>query len=135
MSIVYSDTQDDWSNQYKSKEDAATMVLEIMDDEEFQKCKTVEIYQGEMSRQVITDFFDITRIIETISDAAYENCDDYLEEYLTDIGNEDIVLLKTLVESQLIKWANETGNQPNTYKVKDVRPVCFNVSELKKELL
>ena len=107
----------DYSCEYDSVEEAlAAAKLDAKNADEFKDAKVV--YIGRVYKFVPE--IDAWSIIERLQDDADDEAYEASEDYLQDVSDEEANKLEAMLTETFNKWAQETGNEPTFFVVKDI---------------
>ena len=84
-----------------------------------------EIFQGESEHPKVSDFFDADSLIERIQENAYDNHDEYAEDYLEDVTKSQ----KEDLEKLICDWFEKNDLTPRFYRVINVEKIKVEVTE------
>lgn len=122
---------DIWNDNYEfnSKEEAITYgkenfhaIVEEETGEIFNHNLHYEnFYVGKVER--FAPSVDTDRVLEDISENAYDELGEVAEEYLYIVNKEEFKLLENKLNKVLNEWLDETNNHPTFYNVVDIEKV------------
>lgn len=78
-------------------------------------------YVGKIDRYVPS--VDVDRVIENITENAYDEVGEFAEDYLDNVSKEEYGFLEEKMNEVLHKWLDETKNHPTFWKIVGVEKV------------
>lgn len=69
------------------------------------------------------------RVIDQVTEDAYELCGDIADRWLSSISKEDELKLGEMLTDVFKKWLEDTRNEPNFYTIANVKDVKLNESD------
>lgn len=85
-----------------------------------------DIYVGEIGKKTIGEYLTnehVERLLDSIADAAGEECGEVVESWLANVSTGALSNLKGRIQVALEEWATKTGHQPEFYHVENVEQV------------
>lgn len=117
---VYSFNNED----YLSVEDFEDQLLEMCQDSETPKNGDMEIYKAEKVTYMHSSFINANSILETISQNAYDEADDYAESYCNKLDYMQDIKVKELKEL-INNFLDSAIGKPNFFTVKNVVKIKY----------
>lgn len=115
---AYSFDNEHYFGQYDSIRIALRLAKEdIKYNDELKNIKT--IYIGRVYKY--EPYVDAVRVIEWVQQDAYDEADEYTEDYLDNVKKEELQKLEAMLTETFNKWAKETGNEPNFFTVEEIQ--------------
>lgn len=103
---------------FYSLEDILTIINDLT--LEAKQSENAYIYIGSKIERYHKDYFDIDNLFESITDAAYDNADEYASNYINNfesMKDED----KEKISSLILKVLNENIPQPDFFGVENIK--------------
>lgn len=107
--IVYSTNQENYTN------DIDWILCQLEEDSEINT-----IYVAERVDVLHKDIFNVNRLIENLEDDAYDLCDDWSFNYLSEFKDTN---KKQEFQDLILNWMNNNLSQPNWFTVKKEKEI------------
>ncbi len=118
-----------FSTEREAIEDAVAIIKSF---DEIQKNDLLHIGIGEMVEFSVKDgLVDAESVIDKIRQYAIAGGNDFAEDYLDNVSDDQLKDLEKVLNSALIDWLAENNLQPTWYNVEKSK--TYTVDELKKE--
>lgn len=94
-------------------------ILEMINDlsSEYKQSEQSFIYIGDKIELFHKDFFNVDSLVESITDGAYEESEDYSNNYISQYTDEKKKALSSLV----LKFLNENIDQPDFFHIENIK--------------
>lgn len=103
------------NERYFDIQDILEMINELTS--EYKQLEHSFIYIGDKIELFHKDFFNVDNLVESITDAAYEESEDYSDNYISQFTDEKKKDLSSLV----LKFLNENINQPDFFHIENIK--------------
>ena len=125
MTTVYNLSEDDWTWADEDEYEILRRYLEDQDSEDLKGLTKIPMYVGTLEPKKFNDYLCVDSIIEHMQEWAYDDVNDFSEDYLDDVTQEQKDELGQLISD----WANKYNISPNFSLVRNVKEILVNIPE------
>lgn len=125
MTTVYNLSEDDWTWADEDQCEVIRMYLEDLDDHELKITTKVPMYAGTLEPKKFTDYLCVDSILDQMREWAYDDVNEFADDYLNDVTQEQKDEIKQLISD----WATKHNISPNFFSVGNVVEILVDIPE------